>query len=157
MLKASLKKIKSAPKPAILFAVGLAIFVIGCILIISMQHASTTGLRTLHVSRNTYQLEEATTPAAQQQGLGGRVTMDANRGMLFTFIGDDQRCFWMQDMHFPLDIIWASSAKKVTYIERNLSPATYPQQYCHPGEYVIELNAGEAAKSNLHTGQTLEF
>lgn len=139
----------------LLYGLGCVVAIIVIIGVVIFDHRDTVTV--LHASRSSYHLEVADTPAAQQKGLGDRSSLAQDGGMLFTFSVDDQRCFWMLNMHFPLDIIWASGAKRVTHIEKNLSPATYPQQYCAPAKYVIELNAGQAARNNLQVGQTLDF
>jgi uncharacterized protein len=115
--------------------------------------------RTLHAGRLSYRLDLATTSQQQAQGLSGRPSMASNRGMLFIFAHEDQQCFWMKDMRFPLDIIWTNAAHKVVYLEYNLSPATYPQTYCSsdPASYVIELNAGEIEHAGIYKGQLLNF
>jgi uncharacterized membrane protein (UPF0127 family) len=113
-------------------------------------------LRTSHV---TYRLDLANTPELQAKGLGGRASMERGQGMIFVFDAPAKQCFWMKDMHFSLDIIWLDAQKKVVHIEKNVSPDTFPKSYCptEPAQYVIELNAGEAQKSDIHVGQTLRF
>jgi len=104
-----------------------------------------------------YKLTAAQTAAEQQQGLSGTKSLNHDAGMLFIFATDREQCFWMKDMNYSLDMIWASSDKKVTHIEKNLSPKTYPNEYCANGQYVIELNAGQADASYMKQGQTLRF
>jgi uncharacterized protein len=108
-------------------------------------------------SAKAYTVREATTPAEQEQGLSDLERLPQNEGMLF--VGDDQmkRCFWMKDMRFAIDIIWVASDKRITHIEESVKPSTYPDSYCATGQYVIELNAGEADKNSLRTGQQLSF
>jgi len=157
MQKAGPRKTKSAlslPAWWRLAFVGLATLVV-IVTVTITGHRS--GAVTLRLPRGTYHLETATTAAEQEKGLGGRAGMPASQGMLFIFANQADQCFWMKDMHFPLDIIWTDSAKRVTHIEHGLSPATYPQQYCAAGQYVIELNAGTVAKNGVRTGQKLDF
>ncbi len=104
-----------------------------------------------------YYLNAATSGTAQELGLGGRNSMAMDRGMLFSYPFDDTRCFWMKGMRFSLDIIWTDTHKKVTHIEKNVAPETYPQQYCAVGRYIIELNAGQAEEAGITEGQTLTF
>jgi len=104
-----------------------------------------------------YHLRGAVTPAQQQQGLSGTKKLGFNQGMLFAYDQQAKRCFWMKEMRYDLDIIWADAARKVTAVERDLAPKTYPQQFCHQGKYVIELNAGEAAKAGIEQGRKLDF
>ena len=106
-----------------------------------------------------YTLRISSTPQEQHLGLGKRSSLPEDQGMLFAFDTAATQCFWMKDMHFPLDIIWVSSDKKVDYIMNAVSPTTYPHVFCPkiPAKYVIELNAGQAKRASIHTGGVLEF
>lgn len=114
---------------------------------------------TLQTPRATYYLQVAADQTAQQKGLGGRISLPTNSGMLFWFSGQQQRCFWMKDMQFPLDIIWLDGNKRVVHEERDLSPATYPHTYCppEPARYVLELNAGQAQRAGIVPDEALTF
>lgn len=64
----------------------------------------------------------------------------------------------MKDMRFSLDIIWLNEAGIITKIEKQVSPETYPADFCSPNtKYVIELNAGTAEQARLKVGQTLQL
>ena len=105
----------------------------------------------------TYRLALATTEQTRRAGLGGRSAMATDQGMLFVFDKPAVQCFWMEDMQFPLDIIWLNAAKKVSYVKQNVSPDTYPAVFCSPAatKYAVELNAGEVAKQHVEIGQKL--
>ncbi len=105
----------------------------------------------------TYYLTPARSAVEQEKGLGGRKKLHFNAGMIFLYDVKANRCFWMKDMQFAIDIIWVDDAKKVTAIEHNVDPATYPNAFCHDAKYVIELNADEAAKAGIKQGQQLTF
>ena len=117
------------------------------------------GVTTLQAGRHGYQLSIVTTAHDQQKGLGGRASMPEDSGMLFVFPAEAPRCFWMKDMRFPLDIIWLSKQKQVVYVQSEVSPATYPDDFCPPqgAQYVIELNSGEAARAGITVGEKLTF
>ncbi|MEK7152525.1 MAG: DUF192 domain-containing protein [Patescibacteria group bacterium] len=105
-----------------------------------------------------YYLDKATNTPQLEKGLGGRLSMPRNQGMLFVFDTEKKQCFWMKDMRFSLDIIWVNAQKRIVHIEHGVSPKTYPKIFCHEiTKYVIELNAGEAARADLHSGQVLNF
>lgn len=130
------------------------------VLLVNFRNPMQLPTTTLRVGGHTITLEVARTLQEQEQGLGGRMALPANRGMLFVFSGKPgMRCIWMKDMHFPLDILWLDSGRRVIHIEQNVSPATYPATYCppQPTAYVIELNARAAAGSGIQTGQVLDF
>ncbi|HSX17424.1 MAG TPA: DUF192 domain-containing protein [Patescibacteria group bacterium] len=115
--------------------------------------------RTLTVHATYYDLKVASTDAARSKGLGGTASLAVNQGMLFVFPNPSQQCFWMQDMHFPLDIVWLDANKTVVHIAEQVPPESYPNTFC-PGQsatYVIELNAGEVAKQTIHQGDHLTF
>ncbi|HUC90251.1 MAG TPA: DUF192 domain-containing protein [Patescibacteria group bacterium] len=106
-----------------------------------------------------YELELASNEAARQKGLGSRLSMPSNSGMLFSYGDSATRCFWMKDMRFSLDIIWFNSQKVVEQIEPKVAPETYPHTFCStkPSQFVIELNAGQAASNKMYVGQRLSF
>ncbi|HSX31866.1 MAG TPA: DUF192 domain-containing protein [Candidatus Saccharimonadales bacterium] len=116
--------------------------------------------RVLQVGNRMYKLELVTTPEDMVKGLGGRGKLAGNAGMLFAY---DQsapnRCFWMKDMHFSIDILWLDAYKRAVHIEQSVSPKTYPKEFCAPqaSQYVIELHEGEAKKAKISIGQTLNF
>jgi uncharacterized membrane protein (UPF0127 family) len=164
MPKANPKKIKSELRSSSLFRVGVvwALAAAGFVLflILSAQNMTVTSGRPsafLQGANQKYQLDIANTTELRTQGLSGRGTLPAGRGMLFTFSSQQQRCFWMKDMQFAIDIIWVGADKKVTYIQSNLKPETYPQEYCAKAQYVIELGAGEASKNKFKVSSTLNF
>lgn len=145
-------KTKSAPKSWI-FA-SIAVVAVLLPFFVSMKPTAT-----LRVGERSYVLNIAASKASQEKGLGGRESLAQDRGMLFVFKAPATQCFWMKDMQFPLDIIWLNSTKQVTYVAANVTPATYPQQYCGDAstKYVVELNAGEAKRAGLIVGQQVSL
>lgn len=131
---------------------------IGLLVVFAPRHVERAATTVpLSIGNNTYHLEVATTSQAQEIGLGGRMVMDKDRGMLFSYSDEDQRCFWMKDMRFPLDIIWVDSTKRITRVEYNLAPGSYPRTFCVKAKYVIELNARAAKQNDLRVGTVLAF
>jgi uncharacterized membrane protein (UPF0127 family) len=73
--------------------------------------------------------------------------------MLFVFESESRSVFWMQEMQFPLDFVWIGSDCSVTDITKDApapSPDTIPAdlpryQPVAPVQYVLEVNAGDAA------------
>lgn len=109
-------------------------------------------------SAQTYKLEKVSKPADLAKGLSGRDSLASNSGMLFVFAGgDSQRCMWMKDMRFDIDIVWVNTDLRVTSVVPKLTPGTYPQSYCATGKYVIELPSGDAAARGLRIGQTVKL
>lgn len=153
-------KTKSAPKkpedfkmPWALRGIIIGLFALG-ILAMVLALRPVTDTRTVKLGSQTYKLQVASTEAAKEKGLGDRNSLATGHGMEFPYTTAGQQCFWMKDMRFSIDIIWLNSASKVVKIEPNLSPSTYPKSYCADAQYVVELNAGQAAHAGLKLGQT---
>lgn len=134
--------------------VGLAVLSIACVLLLGMDKVPT---QTLTISDKEYQLEVVTTDEDQALGLGDRNSLADDHGMLFEYDREDDRCFWMKNMRFAIDIIWVDADKRVTHIEPKLTPDTYPASYCAPGRYIIELAAGEASHAGLEVGERVHL
>jgi uncharacterized membrane protein (UPF0127 family) len=145
---------------AIIAAVVVGLIVIS--LAIIGQRAGTPGYATLTLNSGTkaaktYHLEVVTTQAAQEKGLSGRSGLAKDGGMLFSFKGTSRRCIWMKDMKFNIDILWLNSDKRVVSAVANMSPKSYPQNYCAAASSVIELPAGTMRSQGIRPGQVVQF
>lgn len=151
----------SARKRIVLFSVGgiVLVIVVAFSLLSFLHRATNMDLVVLKSNNKRYVLQVAKTRSAQALGLGKRASLPENQGMLFVFQQPAVQCFWMKDMHFPIDMIWVSSSKRVEHIESNVSPKSYPHTFCPnvQARYVIELNAGQAKKAGIRTGRLLSF
>jgi uncharacterized protein len=113
----------------------------------------------LRVNNTTYLLKISSTKSQLINGLSDTQALPQNTGMLFILPNLDYQCFWMKGMKFNLDIIWLNSEKKVIKIEQNLSPSTYPNNYCPSSfaRYVLEMNSGFIKTNKIRLGQVLNF
>lgn len=109
------------------------------------------------IGSHAYVVEVASTPAAQQQGLSERTSFSPRQAMLFSYQKPQQLCFWMKDMYFSLDILWMDANHRVVKMQQNVSPKTYPQQFCAQAQYVLEVRAGQAKASGAHMSQRIDF
>lgn len=112
---------------------------------------------TLTANGRSYELIVADTEATREQGLSGTEQLYFDHAMLFVFPEHGRQCMWMKDMRYSIDIMWVDAANKVTGIERNVSPATYPDNFCHEGQYVLEFAAGELANMKVSVGDTVNL
>jgi uncharacterized membrane protein (UPF0127 family) len=104
-------------------------------------------------------LEIADSPDEQIQGLSGRESLAKDSGMLFVFAQPEVQCFWMKDMRINIDMTWLDESGKVQLIEDDVSPDTYPKQFCpdEPSKYVLETNAGVMKSLDAKVGQQIEL
>lgn len=106
----------------------------------------------------------AQTPETKKKGLGGRDSLNLDRGMLFVFDSSANRTFWMKDMKFAIDIIWIDEMQKIVHISENVPPEPDKKdaeltRYSPPelSRYVLEINAGLSKLNNLKVGDLVEF
>lgn len=108
-----------------------------------------------------FSVEIAATPAEQAHGLMDRTSMPADHGMLFVFPQAQPLTFWMKDTLIPLDMLFFDEAHRLVTIRADVPPCqadpcpTYASTA--PARYVLELNAGTAAKLDLHKGDVITF
>lgn len=121
--------------------------------------AYTYKIIPLTINDVQFQVQLSDTDALQELGLGNRAFLSARTGMLFVFDHSDRYSFWMKDMEFPLDIIWADEGGTIIYIQPSLSPNSYPQSYAPRKDamYVLEISAGESDSSNIKIGDKIVF
>lgn len=112
---------------------------------------------TLTAKGRSYELMVADTDAARKQGLSGTDQLYFDHAMLFVFPEQKRHCMWMKDMRYSIDILWLDSSNKVTGIERNVSPKTYPDSFCHESRYVLEFAAGELGQMQVNLGDTVNL
>jgi len=135
-----------------LFALALFILFILYRLFILVPDSSRASF---DIKGQKFDLEIAKTLAQRTQGLSGRSALCQNCGMIFIFSGETILPFWMKDTLIPLDMIWLNSQGQVVSIQTAIPepnvPITQLKNYKNstPAKYVIELNAGTAAKLNL--------
>lgn len=117
------------------------------------------NLPSVIIGAQKYTVDIADTPLRQSQGLSGRSSLTPNTGMLFVFDTPGDYGFWMKDMLFSIDIIWIGEDKKITYIEKNATPGSYPESFSSPDDslYVLEIPAGDSEKYNFSVGQKTEI
>lgn len=113
----------------------------------------------------SYEVDVAAAPAERRQGLSGRPYLAADAGMLFVFDDAQVRNFWMKEMRFPLDIIWIDGQCRLIGWAADV-PTPPPGggddaiprvQSPSPARYVLEVNAGEAARAGMAAGDLVEF
>ena len=88
--------------------------------------------------------------------------MKTENGMLFIHDLQEPLAYWMKNTKIPLDILYFDNAHKLVSQQRDVPPCSlgdacpsYPSDV--PARYVLELNAGEAARLKLEDGAVLTF
>ena len=116
----------------------------------------------VELGHQRYQVEVATTPEERARGLMFRDELAADHGMLFIHEREEPQAYWMKNTRIPLDILYFDDARRLVSQQRDVPPCTlgdgcppYPSDA--PARYVLELNAGEAARLGLQDGAEIRF
>jgi uncharacterized membrane protein (UPF0127 family) len=121
----------------------------------------TNTAPTVTLEGHAFTVEIATTPAEQQHGLMDRTSMPAGHGMLFVFPDSQPRTFWMKNTLIPLDILFFDADRHLVTIQADAQPCKADPCQLYPSNesarYVLELNAGTAAKLGARKGDVITF
>jgi uncharacterized membrane protein (UPF0127 family) len=103
-------------------------------------------------------VEIARTREQLSRGLMWRTELDADAGMLFVFGDTAPRTFWMKNTPLPLDILFLDERGTVLNVAAATTPySEAPVRSAGPARYVLEVNAGFAAKHGIEAGAKAEL
>ena len=132
---------------------ALTLLVSGC--------ASASG-PWVEIGGERFTVEIADDDAERARGLMFRDTLADGTGMLFIHESESPQAYWMKNTRIPLDILYFDDDRKLVSQQRGVPPCSagnncpsYPSD--QPARYVLELNAGEAARLKLEEGAELTF
>ena len=107
-----------------------------------------------------YSVEVADDDAERARGLMFRDAMPADHGMLFIHEREEPQSYWMKNTRIPLDILYFDDERRLVAQQRDVPPCSlgnacpsYPSNA--PARFVLELNAGEAARLGLDDGAVI--
>ncbi|HHW4680575.1 MAG TPA: DUF192 domain-containing protein [Xylella taiwanensis] len=130
-------------------------------LLLPSSYARADG-RWVNLGGQRYQVELAQTEESRAHGLMFRTKMAADHGMLFIHDRQEPQAYWMKNTEIALDILYFDEQGKLVSQQRNVPPCSagdacppYPSRV--PARYVLELNAGQAARLDLKDGTELVF
>jgi uncharacterized membrane protein (UPF0127 family) len=109
-----------------------------------------------------YAVEIADDDAERTRGLMFRDEMATGHGMLFVHDREEPQAYWMKNTRIALDILYFDDDRRLVSQQRDVPPCAlgngcppYPSEA--PARYVLELNAGEAARLELKDGAELKI
>ena len=121
----------------------------------------TNTTPTVTLEGHAFTVEIASTPAEQEHGLMDRTSMPVGHGMLFVFPDSQPRTFWMKNTLIPLDILFFDAEHHLVTIQADAQPCKADPCQLYPSDtsarYVLELNAGTAAKLGARKGDVITF
>jgi uncharacterized membrane protein (UPF0127 family) len=126
-----------------------------------MKDGDTLHLRTPKGQR--FEAELALSAPATKKGLMFRDGLPSKTGMFFLFTEPaKRRSMWMNNMRFPLDVVWLDGSLTIVSIRYNCEPCV-SEERCprissiRKAQHAIEFSAGDADALGLQIGQTLKL
>ena len=133
-----------------------------CFLALLLNGCASAGAPWVELGGQRYLVEVADDDAERARGLMFRDALPAERGMLFIHDREEPQAYWMKNTRIALDILYFDNTRKLVAQQRDVPPCSlgnacppYPSDA--PARYVLELNAGEAARLQLPDGAELRF
>ncbi len=105
-----------------------------------------------------FEVELATTPEQEEQGLMYRQRLAPDAGMLFDFGDTAPRAFWMKNTLIPLDMLFIAADGRVVDIHERavpLSEDVIPSRI--PARAVLELNGGTVSRLGIEPGDIVHY
>jgi len=130
----------------------------------SQNDEEKEGLIKIQVGNKELWVEIAETAEEKRQGLSNKESLAENTGLLFSYNQPETAVFWMKDMLFAIDIIWAADGKIVGIEESVPVPESgvldkdlvrYPSP--GPVDYVLEVNGGWCKRNKVGVGGKISF
>lgn len=115
----------------------------------------------VEVGGERFRVEIADDDAERARGLMFRDRLEDGTGMLFIHEAEQPQAYWMKNTRIPLDILYFDSGLRLVSQQRDVPPCTAgdrcpPYPSAAPARFVLELNAGEAARLQLRDGAQLQ-
>ncbi|NCA84748.1 MAG: DUF192 domain-containing protein [Clostridia bacterium] len=106
----------------------------------------------------TIYIEIADDEYSRERGMMYRHYIPDTVGMLFIFPDEARRWFWMHNTPSSLDIFYSDAAREITRIIQNTEPYSDESMPSgDPAKYVIEVQAGFAARYQIKQGDRFSF
>src|SRR2546427_4828262 len=146
----------------------VGILVITGLLLGTPVHAAVTFKRgfltiTQGPARVFLNVEVADTPESQAQGLGNRISLPNNAGMLFIFETTSLWSFWMKDTLIPLTVAFIDEQWQIVDLI-DMAVAKDPQngpfeiyKPVNPSHYALEVNQGYFRQKNITVGAKVVY
>ena len=131
-------------------------------LLLALSACASARTPWVEVGGERFQVEVADDDAERARGLMFRDAMADDHGMLFIHDRQEPQASWMKNTRIPLDILYFDRDRRLVSQQRDVPPCSagdrcppYPSRA--PAQYVLELNASQAARLGLQDGALLTF
>lgn len=125
-----------------------------------LSSCASAGTQWVELAGQRYTVEVAADDASRARGLMFRDSMPRDHGMFFIHDREAPQAYWMKNTRIPLDILYFDNDLRLVSQQRDVPPCSAgnrcpPYPSAGPARYVLELNAGEAARLGVQDGAEL--
>ena len=117
------------------------------------QRSTTLPTVQMQIGKKAFTLEVADSEELRQKGLMRRDSMPRDHGMIFLFIDEAPRSFWMKNTRIPLDIIYLDAKGTVVSIKQMKPYDTTEIRSDYPAKWAVELNKDAARDAGASGGK----
>lgn len=132
------------------------------LLLISSAGCASADTHWVEIGGERFTVEIADDEAERARGLMFRDSLPRGHGMFFIHDRQEPLAYWMKNTRIALDILYFDETLSLVSQQRDVPPCSggnacpaYPSRA--PARYVLELNAGEAARLELADGAHLRL
>ena len=133
-----------------------------CVFVLATGGCAQADGHWVELAAQRFTVEVADDDAERARGLMFRDELPQGHGMVFIHDREEPLAYWMKNTRIPLDILYFDNDRRLVSQQRDVPPCSagdrcppYPSEA--PARYVLELNAGEAAKMSLANGAELRL
>jgi uncharacterized protein len=133
-----------------------------CAYLLASGGCAQAGGHWVELAGQRFTVEVANDDAERSRGLMFRDELPQGHGMVFIHEREEPQAYWMKNTRIPLDILYFDNHRRLVSQQRDVPPCSagdrcppYPSEA--PARYVLELNAGEAARMSLARGTELRL
>ncbi len=132
----------------------------------SESRKSTGEVELISPNGEAIKTKLAITSSEQEQGLSGVQPddFDDNQGMLFYYLNDNEKYFWMPDTYFDLDLFYLDKDLRIVDIVRKLAhhkgrhnEALIPKARPVWCRHTLEMKSGSPLAASLKIGDQLKW
>ena len=135
---------------------------LAALLALSLSGCASADGDWVELAGHRYTVEVADDDAERARGLMFRDVLADGHGMFFIHERTAPLAYWMKNTRIPLDILYFDESLRLVSQQRDVPPCSggnacpsYPSNA--PARYVLELNAGEAARIGASDGTALQL
>ena len=129
---------------------------------LAMCGCASGGNPWVELGGQRYVVEIADDDAERTRGLMFRDELPTGHGMLFIHDREEPQSYWMKNTRLALDILYFDAQRRLVTQHRDVPPCGLgdgcpPYPSAAAARYVLEVNAGEAARLGLKDGAVMDF